>query len=55
MNRDGSRTSTGKKWGKTTEYKVLTNEVYKGILVWGDRIVHGRMRRGESPIRVDNS
>ena len=37
LNHDGSRTKKGERWGRTTVYQVLTNEAYKGTLVWAGR------------------
>jgi site-specific DNA recombinase len=36
LNQDGIPTKNNNKWSKTTVYKVLTNEVYTGALVWGE-------------------
>jgi site-specific DNA recombinase len=45
LNREGLLTSTGKRWGKTTVHKILTNEAYCGTLVFGGRpghpVIHG--------------
>jgi site-specific DNA recombinase len=55
LNQEGSRTKNGERWGRTTVYQVLTNEAYKGTLVWAGR--HGRAaeRNGETAVRVDKA
>ena len=55
LNREGIRTSTGNRWGKTTVHKVLTNEVYAGTLVWGGRVGHPAIRSNEPPVRVEGA
>ncbi len=40
LNQEGFRTSTGRRWGKTTVHKILNNEVYCGTLVWAGRPGH---------------
>ncbi len=55
LNRDGFRTSTGQRWGKTTVHKVLTNEAYCGTLVWGGRPGHPAIRSGLPPVRKENA
>ncbi len=55
MNREGYRTSTGRKWGRTTVYKILSNEAYKGTLVWGGRPGHPALHSGEPPVRIENA
>lgn len=55
MNREGFRTSTGQRWGKTTVHKVLTNEAYCGTLVWGGRPGHPAIHSGEPPVRMENA
>ena len=35
LNREGIISPRGNSWGKTTVYKILTNEAYIGTLVWG--------------------
>ena len=47
LNREGFRTTNGQRWGRTTVYKVLSNEAYKGILVWGGRQGHPAARSGD--------
>ncbi len=55
LNKEGIRTGGGQRWGKTTVHKVLTNEAYCGILVWGGRPGHAAIRSGDSPVRVENA
>jgi site-specific DNA recombinase len=55
LNREGLLTAEGKRWGKTTVHKVLTNEAYCGTLVWGGRQGHPAMHSVEPPVRVDNA
>jgi site-specific DNA recombinase len=37
LNNDGILTKGGNRWGATVIHQVLTNETYKGTLVWGKR------------------
>jgi len=55
LNYEGFRTSSGQRWGRTTVYKVLSNEAYTGTLVWGGRQGHSALHSGEPPIRVENA
>ncbi len=55
LNQEGIRTATGELWGNVTVYKILTNEAYKGTLVWGGRVGHPAARSGEAPVRVENA
>ena len=55
LNKEGLRTATGERWGRTTVYKVLSNEAYAGTLVWGGRQGHPALRSGEPPVRVENA
>ena len=55
LNREGFRTSKGERWGKVTVHKILTNEAYCGILVWGGRLGHPALCSGEPPVRVENA
>ena len=55
LNREGIRTSTGNRWGAVTVHKVLTNEAYKGTLLWGGRPGHPAARSGDTPVRVDGA
>ncbi len=55
LNHDGFRTLKGVRWGRTTVYKVLTNEAYTGTLVWAGRQGYAAARSGEPPVRVENA
>ena len=55
LNKEGIRTGTGKRWGRTTVHKVLTNEAYCGNLVWGGRSGHPAVHSGLPPVRVENA
>lgn len=55
LNREGFRTSNSERWGKVTVHKILTNEAYCGILVWGGRPGHPAIHSGEPPVRVENA
>ena len=50
LNGEGVASSDGKRWRKTVVYKVLTNEVYTGSLVWGTRA-----KDKTPPVRVENA
>ncbi len=50
LNAEGIPSSNGKQWGKTTLYKLLTNEAYTGTLVWGTNA-----KDGQEPVRVENA
>ena len=54
VNREGYPSAGGKRWGKTTVHKVLTNEAYCGNLVWSGRPGCPAVKRGES-VRVENA
>ena len=55
LNREGLRTGSGERWGRTTVYKVLNNEAYCDTLVWGGRPGHPALHSGEPPVRVDGA
>ena len=55
LNREGFRTSNSERWGKVTVHKILTNEAYCGILVWGGRLGHPAIHSGEPPVRVESA
>ena len=55
LNKEGFRTSTGQRWGKTSIHKVLTNEAYNGTLVWAGRPGHPAIHSGEPPVRIENA
>ena len=49
-NREGIISPKGNSWGKTTVYKILTNEAYIGTLVWGRS-----SNRDLPPVRVESA
>lgn len=55
LNKEGFRTRNGKRWGKTTVHKILTNEAYCGTLVWAGRPGHPAIHSGVPPVRVENA
>ncbi|MBM4447423.1 MAG: recombinase family protein [Chloroflexi bacterium] len=55
LNSDGFRTMTMKRWSRTTVYKILTNEVYCGTLVWGGKNGFAAAKRGDKPVRIENA
>jgi site-specific DNA recombinase len=55
LNKQGIRTGTGQRWGRTTVHKVLTNEAYCGTLVLGGRPGHDAIHSGIPPVRVENA
>ena len=50
LNREGISSPNRKTWRKTTVYKLLTNEVYTGTLVWG-----ANAKDKAPPVRVENA
>ena len=50
LNREGIGSPNGKSWRKTTVYKLLTNEVYTGTVVWG-----ANAKDKAPPVRVENA
>ena len=50
LNREGISSPNGKSWRKTTVYKLLTNEVYTGTVVWG-----ANAKDKAPPVRVENA
>ena len=50
LNREGISSPNGKSWRKTTIYKILTNEVYTGTMVWG-----ANSKDKAPPVRVENA
>ena len=50
LNREGICSPNGKSWRKTTVYKLLTNEVYTGTLVWG-----ANAKDKAPPVLVENA
>jgi hypothetical protein len=55
LNKEGLRTSSGQRWGKTTVHKVLNNEAYCGTLVWGGRPGHPAIHSSDPPVRVESA
>ena len=55
LNQEGLRTGTGQRWGRTTVYKVLTNEAYCGTLVLSGRPGHRATQSRVPPVRVENA
>ena len=55
LNRECFSSSTGRRWGKTTVHKVLTNEAYCGTLVFGGRPGHPAIHSGEPPVSVEDA
>jgi site-specific DNA recombinase len=55
LNQEGFRTAKGQRWGRTTVYKVLSNEAYAGTLIWGRRRGHSAIHNGEPPVRLENA
>ncbi len=50
LNVEGIPTSTGKHWLKSTVHRILSNEAYTGMLVWGVDA-----KDGAPPVRVENA
>ncbi len=50
LNREGISGPKGKGWSKTTIHKILTNEAYTGVLVWGKNSM-----RNLEPVRVEDA
>ncbi len=50
LNQEGIASPTGKSWRKTTIYKLLTNEVYTGTMVWGTQ-----SKDKAPPVRVEDA
>ncbi len=50
LNADGVPSPFGAKWLKATIYRMLSNEVYTGTLVWGTRA-----KDNVPPVRVENA
>jgi site-specific DNA recombinase len=48
---NGIASPTGKSWGKTTLYHILTNEVYTGTSVWGRVSQNPKI----TPVRCENA
>jgi site-specific DNA recombinase len=52
LREEGVASPTGKGWGKTSLYHILTNEVYTGTLVWGRR---SRRNHKQDVVKVKNA
>jgi hypothetical protein len=50
LNAEGIASPKGKSWRKTTIYKLLTNEVYTGTMVWGTQF-----KDKAPPVRVEDA
>ncbi len=50
LNAEGTPTTNGKKWLKTTIHTMLDHEAYTGTLVWG-----AKAKDGAPPVRVENA
>ncbi len=50
LNARGIPGPNGKGWSKTGLYKILTNEIYTGVFVWGRN-----SKRGLPPVRAENA
>ena len=50
LNAEGIASPKGKSWRKTTIYKLLTNEVYTGMMVWGTQ-----SKDKTPPVRVEDA
>lgn len=55
LNNESFVTGTGKPWGRTTVHKVLTNEAYKGTLVYGENRGHPGQVERDSVIWIENA
>ena len=54
LNHDGVPSPAGKKWGRSRIHFILTNPVYKGTIVFGERGSYHR-KTGLDPVRVDSA
>jgi len=45
LNARGLRTSTGKPWNRSSFHRMLVNERYRGVYIWGDTRVEGGIPR----------
>ncbi|TLM98784.1 recombinase family protein, partial [bacterium] len=52
LNTEGVSAPMGKRWGNTTLYRILVNEAYTGILVWGRTI---KSSQKMPPIRIESA
>lgn len=45
LNRRGIKTASGKPWGPTSFNRMITNERYRGVYIWGDIRIDGGIPR----------
>ena len=50
LNGEGLTTAKGKRWGTSSVHKILTNETYTGVVVWGRKSKDDR-----EPVRAENA
>ena len=50
LNQEGIASPYGKRWLKTTIYRILSNEAYTGTLIWD-----AHAKDGTAPVRVENA
>ncbi|MBU1993012.1 recombinase family protein, partial [Patescibacteria group bacterium] len=55
LNADGLLSSTGKKWGATSIEKIVRNEAYTGVLVWGKRPRVQSATNSIDPLRIEDA
>jgi site-specific DNA recombinase len=55
LNHDGLKTRMNYAWSKTTVHKILKNEAYTGVLLWGQESTHGNNGNRQPPIRVEGA
>ena len=55
LNHDGLKTRRNYEWGKTTVHKVLKNEAYTGVLLWGQQPTNGNNGNRPPHIRVEGA
>ncbi len=55
LNHDGLKTRKNYEWSKTTVHKVLKNEAYTGVLLWGQESANGNNGNRLPHIRVEGA
>jgi site-specific DNA recombinase len=55
LNHDGLKTRKNYEWSKTTVHKVLKNEAYTGVLLWGQEPANGNNGNRLPHIRVEGA
>lgn len=55
LHAEGLRTPRGKALLKTTIHKILTNDLYKGVLTWGVHRTGLQKHRPSDPLRVEDA